>query len=175
MWEFPINSAEVYRWFFIKSIGDYSWRRKWQPTPVLLPGKSHGQKSLMGYSPWGQERVGRDLATKQQGDYCFLFLLFLWHLAPSMLTETGRKGTGSTVDSLQGLKRVSPSVTSGGLRQSQIQWIAGCNTLCGHEGEPHPSSWIDSENKGIYLDNGIAKQVFSFPLVLKKKKQRLLP
>ena len=29
------------------------WRRKWQPTPVLLPGKSHGLKSLVGYSPWG--------------------------------------------------------------------------------------------------------------------------
>ena len=28
------------------------WRRKWQPTPVLLPGKSHGQKSLVDYSPW---------------------------------------------------------------------------------------------------------------------------
>ena len=28
------------------------WRRKWQPTPVLLPGKSHGQSSLVGYSPW---------------------------------------------------------------------------------------------------------------------------
>ena len=30
-----------------------SWRRKWQSTPVLLPGKSHGQRSLVGYSPWG--------------------------------------------------------------------------------------------------------------------------
>ena len=29
------------------------WRRKWQPTTVFLPGKSHGQKSLGGYSPWG--------------------------------------------------------------------------------------------------------------------------
>ena len=28
-------------------------RRKWQPTPVLLPGKSHGWRSLVGYSPWG--------------------------------------------------------------------------------------------------------------------------
>ena len=28
------------------------WRRKWQSTPALLPGKSHGQKSLVGYSPW---------------------------------------------------------------------------------------------------------------------------
>ena len=29
------------------------WRRKWQPTPVFLPGKFHGQKRLMGYSPFG--------------------------------------------------------------------------------------------------------------------------
>ena len=28
------------------------WRRKWQPTPVFLPGESHGQRSLAGYSPW---------------------------------------------------------------------------------------------------------------------------
>ena len=28
-------------------------RRKWQPTPILFPGKSHGQRSLAGYSPWG--------------------------------------------------------------------------------------------------------------------------
>ena len=37
--------------------GSYSssWRRKWQPTPVLLPGKSHGRRSLVGYSLWGHE------------------------------------------------------------------------------------------------------------------------
>ena len=29
------------------------WNRKWQPTPVFLPGKFHGQRSLAGYSPWG--------------------------------------------------------------------------------------------------------------------------
>ena len=31
------------------------WRRKWQSTPVLLPGKSHGRRSLVGYSPWGRK------------------------------------------------------------------------------------------------------------------------
>jgi len=31
-----------------------SWRRKWQATPVFLPGKFHGQRSLVGYSPWGR-------------------------------------------------------------------------------------------------------------------------
>ena len=33
------------------------WRRKWQPTPVLLLGKSHGQRSLVGYSPWGRKEL----------------------------------------------------------------------------------------------------------------------
>ena len=31
------------------------WRRRWHPTPVLLPGKSHGRRSLVGCSPWGCE------------------------------------------------------------------------------------------------------------------------
>ena len=34
-------------------VGKIPWRRKWQPTPVFLPGESHGQKSLAGYSLWG--------------------------------------------------------------------------------------------------------------------------
>ena len=31
------------------------WRRKWQPTPVLLAGESHGGRSLVDYSPWGRK------------------------------------------------------------------------------------------------------------------------
>ena len=42
------------------------WKRRWQPTPEFLPGKSHGYRSLVGYSPWGCERMGHDWATKQQ-------------------------------------------------------------------------------------------------------------
>ena len=33
-------------------VGKIPWRRKWQPTPVFLPGVSLGQRSLAGYSPW---------------------------------------------------------------------------------------------------------------------------
>ena len=36
------------------------WRRSWQPTPVFLPGESLGQRSLVGYSPWGCKRVGHN-------------------------------------------------------------------------------------------------------------------
>ena len=38
----------------------WTWRRRWHPTPVLLPGKSHGQRSLVGCSPWGSLGVRHD-------------------------------------------------------------------------------------------------------------------
>ena len=43
-------------------------RRQWHPTPVLLPGKSHGRRSLVGCSPWGCE----ELDTTEQLHFCFL-------------------------------------------------------------------------------------------------------
>ena len=39
------------------------WRRAWQPTPVCLPGESHGQRSLVGYSPWGHKELDMTKAT----------------------------------------------------------------------------------------------------------------
>ena len=39
----------------LKDAYSLEWRRKWQPTPVFLPGESHRQKSLVGYSPWGHK------------------------------------------------------------------------------------------------------------------------
>ena len=38
-------------------VGKVSWRRKWLPTPVLLPRKSHGRRSLASYSPWGDTEL----------------------------------------------------------------------------------------------------------------------
>ena len=46
-------------------VGKIPWRRKWQSTPVFFPGKSHRQKSLVGYIH-GVSRVGHELSTKQQ-------------------------------------------------------------------------------------------------------------
>ena len=39
------------------TVGKVPWRRKWQPTPVFLPRESHGQRSLVGYSPWGRKKL----------------------------------------------------------------------------------------------------------------------
>ena len=44
----PANTGDT---GFITWIEKIPWRRKWQPTPIFLPGKSHGQRSLVGYSP----------------------------------------------------------------------------------------------------------------------------
>ena len=38
-------------------VGKIPWRRAWQPTPGFLPAKSHGQRSLVGYSPWGYKEL----------------------------------------------------------------------------------------------------------------------
>ena len=57
----PAN-AEDKRCQFNPWVGKMSWRRKRQPTLVCLPGKSHRQRSLAGYSPWGHKRVRYNLA-----------------------------------------------------------------------------------------------------------------
>jgi len=38
-------------------VGKTPWRREWLPTPVFLPGKFHGQRSLVGHSPWGHKEM----------------------------------------------------------------------------------------------------------------------
>ena len=46
------------------------WRRKWQPTPVFLPGEAHGQRSLVGYGPWGR----KELDTTEQLTHTLLYI-----------------------------------------------------------------------------------------------------
>ena len=60
------SACQCRRYGFNPWVGKFPCRRKWQPTPVLLPGKSCGQRSLVGYSPWGWQRVRHDWTTKQQ-------------------------------------------------------------------------------------------------------------
>ena len=51
-----VNFCLQCRWpGFDPWVGKIPWRRKWQPTPVFLPGKSHGLRILLGYSPWGRK------------------------------------------------------------------------------------------------------------------------
>ena len=51
----PANAGNARDAKFDLWVGKILWSRKWQPTPVFLPGETHGQRSLVGYSPWGRE------------------------------------------------------------------------------------------------------------------------
>ena len=53
----PANATDAGDAGLISGSGKIPWRRKWQPTPVFLPGESHGQRNLVGYSPWGQKEL----------------------------------------------------------------------------------------------------------------------
>ena len=56
--------VDVKRPRFDPWVGKIPWRRTWQPIPVFLPGKSHAQRSLVGYSPWGHKESDRTEATQ---------------------------------------------------------------------------------------------------------------
>ena len=58
----PADAGNIMRLGFDPWVENIPWRRAWQPTPAFLPGESHGQRSLAGYSPCGH-RVRRDWAT----------------------------------------------------------------------------------------------------------------
>ena len=58
------------------------WRRQWQPTPALLPGKSHGRRSLIGCSPWGCKKLD---TTEQLHFHFHQYLLSSDFLIPAVI------------------------------------------------------------------------------------------
>ena len=52
-----LNHLSSRRCGFDPWVGKTLWRREWQPTPVLMPGELHGQRSLVGYSPWDPKEL----------------------------------------------------------------------------------------------------------------------
>ena len=61
--ESTCNAGDSNRIGFSSWVGKIHWRRKWQPTPLFLPGESHRQRSLMGYIPWGRKESDMTEAT----------------------------------------------------------------------------------------------------------------
>ena len=73
-WGFPggkESACQGRRCGFSLWVGKIPWRRKWKPTLVFLPGKSHGQRSLVGYSPWGH-RIRHDWAQHTHASHCII-------------------------------------------------------------------------------------------------------
>ena len=90
----------IYPWLYAW-VEKIPWKRKWQPTPVVLPGKSHGQRNLVGYSPRAGKRDRHDLGTKQCEEM-ILFLLYqscfqtckLYHFLRLSSKHTEQKDSG---------------------------------------------------------------------------------
>ena len=76
-------------------VGKIPWRRKWQSTPVLLPGESHGQRSLVGYSLWGHKES--DMTERLQSvSQSNRYLQSTYCVAGSI------SGTGNIVENMKG-------------------------------------------------------------------------
>ena len=67
----PANAGDIRdpRVHSIPGLGIFPQRRAWQSTPVFLPGASHGQRSLVGYTPEGHKELGRTEATWHAGKH----------------------------------------------------------------------------------------------------------
>ena len=59
----PANTGDPRDAGSVSGSGRSPWRRKWQPTPIFLPGKSQGQRSLAGYSPRGRKQLDKSECT----------------------------------------------------------------------------------------------------------------
>ena len=70
----------------------YPWRRKWQPTPVFLPWKFHGQRGLLGYCPWGCKELA---TTEWLSIYLYIYpsLLYLPPTIPPSHTSKSSQCT----------------------------------------------------------------------------------
>ena len=65
------------RHWFDPWVGKIPWRRAWQPTPLFLPGESHRQRSLAGYSSWGCKESGMSVETSHTGVHKLLLRDYL--------------------------------------------------------------------------------------------------
>ena len=75
------SACQCRRCRFDPWVGKIPWRREWQPAPIFLLGESHGQRTLVGYSPRGSQGVEHDLVIKNNGNK--------FRFCPGVLCELG--------------------------------------------------------------------------------------
>ena len=121
------------------------WKRKWQSTPVFLPGISHGQRSLVGYSLSGLKRDGRDLATKQQSKKCFNFTFGTkyYMLGFSKMNKTKGEYSINGDDSLQYSMKRQKDMTL----KDELPRLEGAQYATGYQWRNNPRKNEETEPK----------------------------
>ena len=78
----PASAGDAKRCGFYSQVTKILWIRKWQPTLVFLPGKFHGQRGLVGYSPWGPKESDMTewLSTNKVVLFLFIYHFPVWLL-----------------------------------------------------------------------------------------------
>ena len=117
------STCQCRRCNFDPRVRKIPWRRKWQPSPVFLPGKSHGRQSLVGYCQWGlneldtTERLHFHFKYPRSSEYLLNFLL-----KTKTFGYWGFKGTMKRNSTIQ-IKsdQISHSVVSNSLRPHESQ------------------------------------------------------
>ena len=101
---------------FDPQVGKIPWQRAWQPTPIFLPGEFHGQRSLVGYSPWGHKEPDLSNLACMQGPFqlyqfivSYLGSLFLGPL----LTPPALRCFPASVSQSTDLSRATGSIPAG--------------------------------------------------------------
>ena len=70
-WVKKLRIIQETQMWFDHWFGKIPWRRKWQPTPVFVPRDSHGQRSLVGYRPWGHKELDMTEQLSMEGNIPF--------------------------------------------------------------------------------------------------------
>ena len=121
-----LTGALTFKNYFITLTLSLSWKSKWQPTPVPLPGKSYGWRGLVGYSPWGR-RVRQDWVTSLSL-FTFMHWRRKWQPTPVFLLENPRD-TGAYWAAISG---VAQSRTRLKRLSSSKSYSAGSSYFCRH-------------------------------------------
>ena len=142
----------------ISGSGRFPWRRKWQPTPVFLPGEFHGQRSLVGYSP----RVRKELDMTEQLHFPLLYCksCLLWGISENTFHFPWNL--------LKGWHRRKPvGLLQWCLLVTWSQWIGGCPWVLTFQKETLSRSAQDSWVMASRLSIDQEKSIYCSYLIFK--------
>ena len=146
-------------------------RRKWQPTPVLLSGKLHGWRSLVGYSPWGHKESDMTKQLHVLSFYSF-FWRRKWQPTPVFLPGESHGWKGLVGCSLWGCKEpdTTKQLTHTHIytcqpkkKKKSITWELWVKLYMGQNGDCSPGeSTSDSSKKLLQISKGESNCIWNF-------------